>query len=423
MLCIQTQAFSSDQVTVNPKNVRQFGIAIGEIKQLYVKSIKDDKLFADAINGMLSGLDPHSSYLDKETLRTLKAHTYGQFSGLGIEVTLEKGMIKIISPIDDTPAQKAGLKPGDYILAVNGKPLIKTTITKAISLLRGKKGTKVTLTVINPKDKKPRKITVKRDVIHIKSIKSKMLTDGFGYIRITHFQKGTGEKMIQALEKLQKQAHGHLNGLILDLRNNAGGLMKPSIKVADTFLDSEKLGDNSRIVYTKGRTPQANTADYATRGDLLSGAPIVVLINEGSASASEIVAGALQDHKRALIVGHRSFGKGSVQTVLPISEDSAIKLTTALYYTPKGRSIQAEGIEPDIVVDTLKLQKEKEDVLFFWKMHEEDLAGHLKNGNGHKAKKTHKKANLHKLATSDYQLYEALQILKSLHILQNRQDG
>lgn len=409
-------------VSVSHQEVQRFGTVIAQIKKLYVKAIEDKHLFSSAIQGMLAGLDPHSSYLDQKALQELQTYTDGNFVGLGIEITQEKGLIKVISPIDDTPAHKAGIKPGDYIIAVDDKPFFDIPIEEAIQRLRGKKGSSIKLTVLNEKDKKQRHITIKRGTIQIKSVKSKMLHDGFGYIRVSHFQKQTGDQIIQSIKKLHKKAGGQLKGLIVDLRNNPGGVLETSGEVADIFLDA-KTKKKDKIYYVEGRMKDIETVAYATPGDLLYDAPLIILINEGSASASEIVAGALQDHKRAVIMGKRSFGKGSVQSIFPIDDTTAIKLTTALYYTPSGRSIQAKGIQPDIIVDDLKLIKEQEEALFFWKIRERDLQRHLKNSNSKKKDEAKLNGiNLKILATTDYQLYEALKLLKSMHVFQKRMD-
>jgi carboxyl-terminal processing protease len=414
---------NSSKIALDSNQVKRFGTVIGHIKRYYVKSAKDEALFAGAIRGMLNSLDPHSAYLDVDTLKNITARTEGNFAGIGIEVIQEKGIVKVISPIDGTPAQKAGIKAGDYILAIDNKPLIDIPLNQAIKKMRGKKGTKLTLTVINKQDAKPRVVQITRDIIKVKSIKSKMLEKGFGYIRLSHFQDQTDEDLVKAVKKLQKQAGGPLNGLILDLRNNPGGLLDSSVEVADAFLDSQKIGHDKHITYTKGRAQITHNRMLATSGDILYGAPLVVLVNRGSASASEIVAGALQDHKRAIVMGERSFGKGSVQTVLPIDNETAVKLTTALYYTPKGKSIQAEGIKPDIIVHKLKFQDPKdEEALIFLKIRELDLRRHLKNGEN-KSEKVISENEMNKLATSDYQLYEALTLLKSLHILHGDKKG
>jgi carboxyl-terminal processing protease len=398
----------------NPDELMRFGIAYSLIKQIYVHKKSDNEMFVNALKGMLSGLDPHSVYLDEEALKDMEAHTRGNFTGIGIEITMDRNTVKIISPIDDTPAYKAGLKAGDYIVAVNGKPLLDTPINKVVKLIRGKPGTKLTLTIMNKKENKPREVTMMRQKIIIQSVKSRMLADGYGYIRITQFQAKTGDKLIAAVKKLQKKSHGHLKGLVLDLRNNPGGLLATSVEVADAFLDSKQLpANNKKIVYTKGRIAESRMELKATPGDYLKGAPIIVLINQGSASGSEVVAGALQDYHRAILMGETSFGKGSVQTLLPLDDKTAIKLTTSLYYTPKGRSIQATGIKPDIFVENLKLTENNEEALFFKKIRESHLTGHLSNAND-KTKKYKNSKTKKILPNEDYQLHEALTVLKAL---------
>ncbi len=403
-------------VSVNPESIQRFGLAYTQIAKLYVKDIDEKEVFNNAIRGMLQGLDPHSSYLDEKDMENLKVNTESEFPGVGISITTDKGMVKVISPIDDTPAQKAGIKAGDYILAVDNKPIMNADVNKAVELMRGKPGTKVTLTVLGKDEKKPREITIKREVIHVDSIKSKLLPDNYGYIRVSQFQTDTASELRKALNALKEKAGGKLNGLVLDLRNDPGGLLPAAVDVSDTFLDSEKLGDNKTIVSTKGKMPQFDSEFKAKPGDLLMGAPLVVLINRGSASASEIVAGAMQDHRRAIVLGETSFGKGSVQVVLPLTEKTGVKLTAALYYTPKGRSIQAEGIKPDIFIDNLSLPKEDEDVLFLQNLRESNLNGHLENKDKKEQQKT-QKAELKKIAQEDYQLYSAINILKSMKLL------
>lgn len=439
-LCLCTSAFIScesvvaqtlpfykkppTEITINKEEVERFGTAIAQIKNLYVTQTSDKQLFAEALRGMLTGLDPHSSYLSKEEFAFLRECEEGHFVGLGIEITQEDDMIKVISPIDDTPAQIAGIIPGDYILAVDGQSLVDCSLDLAIQKLRGKKGSTTTLTVVNEGDKKQRTIRIKRETIHIQSVKSKLLDNEFGYIRITNFQNQTGEESKKAIQSLQKQANGQLKGLILDLRNSPGGILETSADVADLFLDA-KSPETTKIFYTKGRTAESQTVAYATKGDVLADAPLIVLINEGTASAAEIVTGALQDHKRAIVMGTRSFGKGSVQTIFPLDDETAIKLTTALYYTPSGRVIQAKGIQPDIVTNDLKFVKKHDDALAPWKLRENDLAGHLK----HDALSTTAMDNQSavaasdsKLATTDYQLFEALKLLKSMRVVQDRKN-
>ncbi len=399
----------------NPDNILKFGLTFGQIKQFYVHNKKDKELFDGAIKGMLVALDPHSTYLDEETFKEFMSRSRGDFVGVGIEISSEKGTVKVIAPLDDTPAKKAGIKAGDYIIAVDGTPVVDMPINDIVKMIRGKPGTKVTLTVINKKETKPRELTMTRAKINLRSVKSELLDNHFGYLRISSFQEKTGKKAIQAVKKLNREANGKLQGLIIDLRNNPGGLLDSAVEVVDAFVDSNKLGKNKKIVYTEGRVKEAKSQYNAKPGDLLKGKPIIVLINQGSASGSEIVAGALQDHKRAVVLGETSFGKGSVQTLLPLDDKTAIKLTTALYYTPKGRSIQAEGIKPDILVEEMKLAKSDEDVLFFLNLREKHLQGHLEKASKEAQQKVASKKKTD-LASKDYQLHEALIVLKALAI-------
>jgi len=426
ILLVSSLAFAvkppKDSVSVSAEEVRRLGTVINYIKKLYVNPTTDKQLFSGAIHGMLKSLDPHSAYLDMRKFKTLFDHARGNFAGIGVEITQEKGLIKVVSPIDDTPAKRANIRTGDYIIAVNDKTLIDKSINEASKLMRGKKGTRVTLTVVNKRDKKPRRITLTRAIIKIQSVKGRLLEKGFGYIRISQFQEKTSKKLIAKIKKLRKESGGNLYGLVLDLRNNPGGLLDSAVEVTDAFLDSEKLGSKKRIVYTKGRTIDSHRQSFATKGDILNNTRLIVLINRGSASGAEIVAGALQDYKRAIIMGERSFGKGSVQTVFPIDKKTGIKLTTSLYYTPKGREIQAQGIKPDIIVQELKLQIPKEEAIAFWKIREADLPKHIKNGDG-KNEKIVMQKRLQKLKIKDYQLYEALRLLKSLHLLQPQEEA
>lgn len=402
---------------LDDNDINRFSNAISEIKDYYVQSISDKKLLEDAIRGMLSGLDPHSEYLDEESYKTLLMTTNGEFGGLGIEVTGEYGVLKVISPIDDTPASKAGIKSGDYIVAINGKLVSEMNLNEAVDNMRGKKGSEVTLTVIRKGEKTPLTFKMVRDTIHIASVKSNMMGNGFGYVRISQFQQPTTELLISAIENLKKQNGGNLKGLILDLRNNPGGLLETAVQVADVFLDKKSLGaDNYHhiVVYTEGRLPKAQYSAKATPGDILDGAPMVLLINEGSASASEIVAGALQDYHRAIIVGTTSFGKGSVQTVLPLDDKHAIKLTTALYHTPSGRVIQNIGIIPDITITNMKVEKKADDTDgMLQPIKEYELKGHLAGeGPANLIKQDDPAAEL-RLAEDDFQLYEAYKILRT----------
>ncbi len=418
------------------KDIQRFATAVAQIKRYYIEPITDEKLFNYAISGMLSNLDPHSDFLDADALQDLQTTTTGKFGGIGIEVIPDNGFIKVISPIDNTPAYKVGIKPGDLIVRINNKLVKDMTLREAIDLIRGESGTTVHLTILRQGEKKPLELNVTREIIKVQTIKSELMENGYGYIRISFFQTSTKQDLYKAIKDLKQQAGGHLNGVIIDLRNNPGGLLDAAIDVSDAFLDSKHLKYGGLIVYTQGRIPSADIKAKATGTDQLNGIPMVVLINEGSASASEIVAGALQDQKRAILLGQKSFGKGSVQTVLPIDYNSAIKLTTALYYTPSGRSIQAKGIEPDIVVPDIKVPNpENEDGLI--SIDEADLNNHLSNGNKPdntnpasptSAQSAQNETNVEnqnakdetKLLHTDFQLYQALEVLKGLHASTNK---
>ncbi|MGF1642866.1 MAG: S41 family peptidase [Thiotrichales bacterium] len=404
------------------EELRIFSDVYARIKNDYVEDVEDKTLIEFAIRGMLTGLDPHSSYLNKEEFRDLQIGTTGEFGGLGIEVGMEDGFVKVISPIDDTPAQRAGIKAGDLIIRLDDTPVKGMTLQEAVNTMRGKKGTPIVLTVVREGEDKPLKITIVRDIIRVESVKTRPLEAGYAYIRITNFQSKTVDSLNEIVEKVKADEKGALKGLILDLRNNPGGVLNAAVGVADAFLDS------GLVVYTEGRVADSKMRYDATPGDVLEGAPIVVLVNSGSASASEIVAGALQDHKRAVIVGvSKTFGKGSVQTILPLKEDNALKLTTARYFTPSGRSIQAEGIEPDIQLESLELAKRTDSGVDPIK--EANLSGHLKNGGSGSAKDVAKEATKDEsettassttLAQEDYELYEALNLLKGLAIISKR---
>lgn len=403
------------------QDVARFTNAITQIKDFYVDSISDKKLLEDAIRGMLSGLDPHSEYLDEGEYKTLLMSTAGEFGGLGIEVTGEYGVLKVVSPIDDTPAAKAGIKSGDYIVALDGKLVNEMTMNEAVDKMRGKKGTPITLTVLRKGEKAPLTFKLIRDNIQIASVKSKMIDGKIGYVRIIQFQEPTADLLISAIHNLEKTSGGPLQGLILDLRNNPGGLLESAVQVSDTFLDSNQLTNyNKTIVYTEGRLSKAQFSAKATPGDILKGAPIVILINEGSASASEIVAGALQDYRRAVVVGESSFGKGSVQTVLPLDATHAIKLTTALYHTPSGRVIQNEGIRPDILIENLKIQHAVNTDEILQPIKEFQLKGRLDGKkNNTNPLLIEDKTDLTTLANDDFQLYEAVKILKTMEMVNN----
>ena len=340
------------------------------IKSDYVETVEDKKLLGDAVQGMLAGLDPHSSYLDAESFKDVRVETEGQFGGLGIEVPMENGFVKVVSPIDDTPAARADIRTGDLIIRLDDKAVKGMTLNEAVRLMRGKVGTDITLTVAREGTIKPFKVTLKRAVIKIQSVKNKLLEPGYGYVRITQFQAGTERYLNDAVKKLNAENKGELRGLVLDLRNNPGGVLNAAVAVSDAFLNK------GLIVYTEGRVADSRLKFSATPGDILNGAPIVVLVNGGSASASEIVAGALQDHKRAVVMGTKTFGKGSVQTIVPVSNGAALKLTTARYYTPNGRSIQATGIVRTSPPTKPRSPRAKAGD----RLREADLARHLEGG-------------------------------------------
>lgn len=399
--------------TVNGKaplpldELRTFAEVLDRIKSAYVEPVDDKTLLENAIKGMLSNLDPHSAYLEPEDFQELQESTSGEFGGLGIEVGAEDGFVKVVSPIDDTPASKAGIQPGDLIVKIDGQPTKGISLMEAVDKMRGKAGSKIVLTLVRDGGQ-PFDVELTRAAIKVKSVKSQLLDKSYGYLRITQFQVNTGEEVGKALAKLRKENNGRLSGLILDLRNNPGGVLQSAVEVSDHFL---KKG---LIVYTKGRIANSELRFSADPADASEGVPLVVLINGGSASAAEIVAGALQDHKRGVLMGTDSFGKGSVQTVLPLNNDRALKLTTALYYTPNGRSIQAQGIVPDIEVARAKVTREQDSETF----KEADLAGHLGNGNGGADKPSSGKAksNQPRPQDDDFQLSQALNLLKGLNV-------
>ncbi len=403
------------------ETIQEFSRAFFRIKNDYVEVVDDKTILKNAIKGMLSGLDPHSNYLDEESFKSLKEGTTGEFGGLGMEVGMEDGFIKIISPIDDTPAQRAGIKAGDFIVRIEGKTTRGMELDEAVKIMRGKPGSKITISIMHENADKPVDITIERAVITVSSVKSELIEKNYGYLRISSFQSKTVRQLKKQLKNiLKKNDKQKLKGLILDLRNNPGGILNGAVEVSNSFLNK------GLIVYTQGRVKNSKLKFSASTGDLLDGAPIVVLVNNGSASASEIVAGALQDHNRAIIMGSQTFGKGSVQTVLPMTKTSAIKLTTARYYTPSGRSIQAEGITPDIIIENWKLEKQKEHN--FNNVKESDLTGSLKNTNKKStpSKKLPKKQTaketkqlaIEKKFKDDFAVHEAMNLLKGLNVLQ-----
>jgi len=366
------------------EELRAFTEVFGAIKQNYVEPVEDKKLINEAINGMLSGLDPHSAYLDAEAFRELQVGTQGQFGGLGIEVGMEDGFVKVVSPIEDTPAFRAGIKPGDLIIRLDDTPVKGMALTEAVKRMRGKPNTQITLTISRKGEPAPIVVTLTRAVIRVQSVKSKMIEPGFAWVRVSQFQEATTENLVRHIDTLYKQ--GQLKGLVLDLRNDPGGLLYGAVAISAAFLPSRVL-----VVSTDGRNEDAKRKYFATpedylrsagRDDVLKGlpasaksVPMVVLVNAGSASASEIVAGALQDHKRATVIGTQTFGKGSVQTIMPLGNATAIKLTTARYYTPSGRSIQAKGVTPDIIVE------EPGGSAQIARVREQDLQRHLRDAD------------------------------------------
>ncbi len=424
------------------EELRAFTEVFGRIKSDYVDPVADKKLLTEAINGMLNGLDPHSAYLDADAFKELSDTTHGEFGGLGMEVGMEDGLVKVIAPIEDTPAFQAGIKSGDLIIKMEDTLVKGLSLSEAVSKMRGKAGSKITLTITRKNEAKPLTFTLTRAIIKVQSVKSKQVEPGYGYVRITQFQEQTGEHLAAALEALYKQNQGSLKGLVLDLRNDPGGLLTSAVGVSAAFLDKDAL-----VVYTEGRTDDAkmrltaNSQNYA-RGsqdylsqlpDEVKRVPLIVLVNGGSASASEIVAGALQDHKRAVIMGTQTFGKGSVQTILPLGNNTGIKLTTARYYTPNGRSIQAKGIEPDIIVED-PLTASHDDS---FSLREANLGRHLINN---KSPEEVPNSPTKKLSTpsndvkneaekfvptelgskDDYQLNQAMNLLKGMQILRSK---
>ena len=396
------------------ESIELFTDVLSLVKKSYVEDVDTKKLIYGAINGMLSSLDPHSSFMPPETYKEMKIETKGTFGGLGIEISVKDGILTVISPIEDTPAYKAGLKAGDQILKIDEKFTKDLSITDAVKRMRGTKGTKVTLTILREGFDKPKEFPLVRDIIQVKSIKFKTLDRGYGYIRVAQFQEKTDDDLLKALAALKEENGGSLQGLVLDLRNDPGGLLDQAVKVSEHFLEEGKL-----IVYTEGREKDSQMRFSSRDGKKEADYPIVALINSGSASAAEIVAGALQDHKRAVVMGTQSFGKGSVQTIIPLSDNSGLRLTTAKYYTPNGRSIQAKGITPDIVVERLELPTtEKREGMH---IREKDLENHFEDKDESEAKakpaKEEKKEEKEALYKTDEQLKSDFQLLRALDLL------
>jgi len=384
-------------------DVQTFAEVFERIKRAYVEEVDDSTLMRNAMRGMLSELDPHSSYLSSEDFEALRESTEGEFGGVGIEVGMQDGQLTVIAPIDDTPAAAAGLQPRDAILRIDETPTEGMSLQEAVTLMRGEPGSDIQMTILREGESSPRTLTLTRQIIRSDSVKRELLEPGYGYLRISQFQSRTGEQVDDALAALKQQ--GPLDGLILDLRNNPGGVLDSAVEVADTFLD------DGLIVYTEGRLPDSDLRFSASSGGQATDVAMVVLINGGSASAAEIVAGALQDQRRAVVMGTRSFGKGSVQQVMPLGNGDGLKLTTALYYTPNGRSIQARGIAPDVEVVRGRLEiAEGND----FGLRESDLAGRLANPSGSAPQRDHDQP------VQDYQLGEALNLLKALNVLERR---
>ncbi len=405
------------------KNLNLFGDVFERVREDYVQPTTDKDLVEAAINGMLTHLDPHSSYLNDDNFRDMQVQTKGEFGGLGIEVTMDNGLVKVVSPIDDTPAARAGLQPGDYITHLDGKPVMGLSLGEAVEKMRGPVNTTVKIT-IRRAEQEPFEVSLTRDVIKIRAVRWKREGD-IGYIRVTTFNEQTFDNLKNGIAALQKEIGANLKGYVLDLRNNPGGLLDQAVSVSDAFLNA------GEIVSTRGRHVEETQRFNAEPGDLTNGAPLIVLINGGSASASEIVAGALQDHKRAILLGTQSFGKGSVQTIIPLPGHGAMRLTTALYYTPSGRSIQAKGIVPDIEVPVAKV----EVLQTLDQTREADLRGALSNEEDRKAPPAAKTAPADATPkpqatapdaesigkpSEDYQLLRAMDLLKGINLYTQR---
>ena len=393
------------------KQLNMFGEVYERVRREYVEEVSDKELIEAAIEGMLQSLDPHSSFMNADTFKDMQVQTRGEFGGLGIEVSMEEGLVKVVSPIDDTPAFRAGIQAGDFIIEINGESVIGMSLGDAVDRMRGKINTEIVITVLRGKED-PFEVTIIRDRIKIQSVRSRKEGNA-AYLRITSFNEKTQSGLLKEMKKLKEELGNNISGIVLDLRNNPGGLLEQAIAVSDAFLNQ------GEIVSTRGRTNRGQQRFNATKGDISDGLPIVVLINSGSASASEIVAGALQDHKRAIIMGPTSFGKGSVQTIIPVQKDSAMRLTTAKYFTPSGRSIQATGIVPDIIVKQSKV--EEIELNSFSERRESDLRGHLDNPKEEsedpsEIAKDNSNEDINKSDFIDYQLDRALDLLEGISL-------
>lgn len=411
-----------DAQTNSSETFRQlnlFGAVFERVRANYVEEVSEEKLFEAAINGMLASLDPHSSFLNAKNYRDMQVQTRGEFGGLGIEVTMEGGLVKVVSPIDDTPAAKAGLQPGDLISHLNGEPVLGLTLSEAVEKMRGKVGSEISLT-IRRGEQEAFDVKIERATITIRSVRHRTIGD-IGYVRVTTFNEQSTSGLQAAVAAIRGELGDRLHGFVIDLRNNPGGLLDQAISVSDAFLE------RGEIVSTRGRGDENSSRANAEKGDITDGAPLVVLINGGSASASEIVAGALQDHRRAIILGTQSFGKGSVQTIIPLQGYGAMRLTTARYYTPSGSSIQAKGITPDIVVEPAKIEKLAQQR----GRREADLRGALTNQDGSAAPLAQPEPEADKDSSvgpdtskpgeiEDYQLARAIDLLRGIHLYQSR---
>ncbi|APE30916.1 peptidase S41 [Halomonas aestuarii] len=406
-LPVAAQDASSQDDALPVAEIQAFAEVFERIKRAYVEEVEDKELLRNAMRGMLSELDPHSTYLDSEEFESLRESTQGEFGGVGIEVGMEDGQLTVITPIDDTPAFRAGLQSRDRILRIDDTPTDRLSLQEAVNLMRGEPGTQIRLTILRQGENAPREVTLTREVIRTRSVKSELLEPGYGYLRVSQFQNRTGQQVVDAIRQLEDD--GPLDGLVLDLRNNPGGVLQASVDVADAFLDS------GLIVYTEGRLPDSEMRFSAGRETAAPDVPLVVLINGGSASAAEIVAGALQDQRRGVVMGTQSFGKGSVQQIMPLGNGEGLKLTTALYFTPDGRSIQAQGIAPDVEVIRGRLEVAESSNL---DVRESDLAGHLRAPDAQRAT-----SEVSQRLREDYQLGEALNLLKALNVLSQRRGG
>ena len=406
LLNLPSAGFGASSETYRQLNL--FGDIFERIRADYVEDVDDPQLIEAAINGMLRSLDPHSSYLNPKSYRDMQVQTRGEFGGLGIEVTMENGLVKVVSPIDDTPADRAGLKAGDYVTQLDGEPVLGLSLSEAVQNMRGPVSSEIRLTVTRPGVEQPFDVTIVRDVIKIQSVRHRIEGE-IGYVRITSFSEQSDVGLRRAVERIVDEIGPNMKGLILDLRNNPGGLLDQAVAISDAFLDQ------GEIVSTRGRRPEDSQRYNARKGDLVEGKPVIVLINGGSASASEIVAGALQDHRRAIVLGTKSFGKGSVQTIIPLQGHGAIRLTTARYYTPSGRSIQATGIEPDIEVEQARVESLENGE----RRSEADLRGHLIGEEEGKNDGANAGASAED-TPQDFQLAYALDLLRGISLLSNR---